>query len=1100
MLHTSTAKPSKHSPSNSQHEISLSRPADPEKLAATLQAFAKLLPDLMYNVLNLYGRAYTFTDDKIPSPSYEHSTIRFASLLIALHFSQNQLTQDTLRYLVLGTDFARAESFSIDQPFSRKSEMVQLLLRAYPTNFSDSSLSVPDRLSVLAAIVGALMELGQYRKIAVILRDMLSSVLPSLVQARKDDAAEMGIHPAASLAALNSTMKGAPANSVAALADDAEVGMRAFLGFACRILGITTPANTDGKALVQAPKSSSPAEAARRQAVFNAYGPQDLKIDLLWACINICEALPDLPGALQYSAILLRSVSKGLAPAPESTSGAPNLPTEEQERLASNISRTLGAAQQLGLENLEADYWDEFLVRNVELVGEGQSNSLTPHSKAELNVASHIEEQKVKDPFIHNPFLKQKPLSKEGVLVAGEQAVFRVMLQNLFDFDLAIDSISLIADGVSVDYPAQAVLVGPYRTQTMLVYATPRSGGKLSIASCKVKVRGCRERSFSIFHDPWALKTDVKGRNLHLRQNDDSPAQRDSNQPKSKASRVQPGPLATPLVLKVIDSQPMLNVKAMSLAQSAIMLLEGESQRFTVTLRNISSTPADLVLLSFSDSTAARAQTALLNKEMSAFELHELELSVARHPALRLHRPERSKELRIEPSNDLDLEVEVFGKPGLTDGRIQLDYGYLGVAQTELEHQFFTRQIAIPVTITVNPSLELRANDIYHMNSSFSIPRDSSTPNRIGNASQPHTLDLLNTIGIKDPSMSHCLLILDFYNTWTTSLTLSLRTPGNSESPQTHNFPLPASSTTRIPLPLPRFYLPPSISHAPIPSLNPATKRQFVVSSAPTSAAAERQAREAFWYREEILKHLSATWTEQHTENPSGNRIGEVDLRRNLHLTPAMVQAYALPDIAISMTIRLSSSPITTPPSPSQQKQQTQVQQLNPTTFAVSTCTFLTLRTTLTNRSPSPIRPLLRLQPTLEGQTGDRALDISGKLMVQGFTQSVLEVLEAGGEREVETGFLVLARGRYVWGAVVEEVVRAGRRDGGDGGGQGGRGGGGGGEGGGGGGGGETGGDGGGGAIGRPRARTGELDLSIEDEGRRTWVAETGCVVIAKDA
>lgn len=45
----------------------------------------------------------------------------------------------------------------------------------------------------------------------------------------------------------------------------------------------------------------------------------------------------------------------------------------------------------------------------------------------------------------------------------------------------------------------------------------------------------------------------------------------------------------------------------------------------------------------------------------------------------------------------------------------------------------------------------------------------------------------------------------------------------------------------------------------PIPSLS---ERQFVVAKAERSAEDERRTRELFWYREELLRHVTATWNE----------------------------------------------------------------------------------------------------------------------------------------------------------------------------------------------------------------------------------------------
>lgn len=145
------------------------------------------------------------------------------------------------------------------------------------------------------------------------------------------------------------------------------------------------------------------------------------------------------------------------------------------------------------------------------------------------------------------------------------------------------------------------------------------------------------------------------------------------------------------------------------------------------------------------------------------------------------------------------------------------------------------------------------------------------------------------------------------------------------------------------------------------------------------------------------------------------------------------------------------------------------VKQTAPSTYNVPMTTFLTLTTHLHNRSPAPIYPLLRLQPTLANQPQAAALDLSKKLLVNGLLQRALPSLAPGESTSVDTGFLVLSLGDYEWRASVEEVVALGRGDGGV------RGGG-----------------------GRERAGTGEME-GLGEVGRRLWVAEESCFVHARD-
>lgn len=216
--------------------------------------------------------------------------------------------------------------------------------------------------------------------------------------------------------------------------------------------------------------------------------------------------------------------------------------------------------------------------------------------------------------------------------------------------------------------------------------------------------------------------------------------------------------------------------------------------------------------------------------------------------------------------------------------------------------------------------------------------------------------------------------------------------------------------------------------------------------------------RESFWYREALLGRLKATWREDGT-----GRSGDVDLRR-LRLSPQMLAALKLPDLEISMSVT-SAEPASSSSS-SDGEDIEEVHMTKPSTYRVSTTIFLTLSTHLYNRSSSPIQPLIRLQPTLANQPQHVALDLSKKLLVNGLLQRALPTLRPGERKTMDTGFLVLSYGIYEWRASVEEVFTPGKE---------------------------------GNEIGRKRAATGELDV-LTDMERRTWLAESPCTVIARDA
>lgn len=1048
--------------------------------SASLQSLTTLLPDLVRHILNLYVRAWTFTEDKVPQLSYSDSTIRFAKLLTIINLSSGILDDDGLRRIVLNVKISRSP---IAPPqlssFLTKGELTNLLFRAFPPSSSSTdAVSIIDRTTILSGIASVLSELGYQRKKALVLRELLTGLSPALVQARKDGAAEMGFHPAASLASLDLTSKATSEQHAEINQNVLENGIQNFLALVCQIYEI--PAFGPGNihiSSIQTQGRYSPSAAAEydtqesivsrtlEQTTMKLRGNQILKLDILRSCIDICEALPDLGGVLRFSAHMLRTAGSCIIPGPEIDVGSPALSMEEQIRLASNISRTVSTARQLGILNVEAEYWDEFLVRSVEVVDMNPSRNPTSHSKGELQVVNAIDKKELNNPFIYDPFRRSAASNlPETLLVAQEEATFRVTLQNLYDFDVDIERIKIDSIDLPFVCSYQSGMIGPYRTQAFFLTGTPRDSGSLRVVGCRVKVKGCRERSFPIFNTPWTPTSEIKiGRpdvpSIHNDQK--RPLSNASDASRGKRLGAFPGPISSSIALNVIKAQPSIVMKSISLPQSAIMLLEGETVTYTVVVQNISSIPVDLLFLTFNDSTAFLLRSALANKELSPTELYELELASMRKQTFKWHRTTDDKDTDINPGMELPIQVEVLGKPGLTHGTTQIDYGYLGDSDRETAGSFYTRQLTIPITITVNASVELTRNDIVTFTSEFSwqnrrrkelekkaeIPPKGSPKSstlRSSPGEQNGFQALLGRVGLNPHDSDHCLLTLDLRNSWPSliSISISISSPATKENSTSESWKraytvhesLQPGHTTRVLLLIPRIYLP--NPYAPIPSLTPATKRQYVVSSTPKpNPEIELATREAFHYREALLELIRATWEEDTT-----HRSGAINLRA-LHLTTRMVSALKLDDVDIQLSIR-NPEP-TSPPSPAN------ITQLSHSTFNIPTSAFLTLTSTLTNRSPRPIHAILRLQPALQNQPHNIALDLSKKFLWSGLLQRVVGVLEPGATKVLELGFVVLCKGVFEIGGCVEEV--GGRKE------------------------------------------------DAEEGGKRVWWARDGCVIVAEE-
>lgn len=954
----------------------------------SLQNLAGVLPELVDRILNLYARAANNTGESLQQLPFSETVIRFSKLLTTIHSCGGKLNDTALQYLVLGAPFSQKPNLKSPRLniAPRRTEILSMLLRAYPMASTTDRLAVVDRVTILAGMASVLSSLGYNRKKAMVIRELVTVLIPALVQARKIGAAEMGVHPAAGLAALglmNTNTHGAAALDLNE--GDVETGMDDFLGLLSQIYGcITRGTGIPGAEDTSRLSDSNDAVISRilQTAALRSFGNQPLKMDILRASINLCEALPDFHGVLKFTADLLRTAGSGVAPGPNSEDASPSMSREEQVRLSTNITRTVAAAKKLGLVNLEAEYWDEFLVRGIELEPLAPSRTPIPHTKSELPGATAVTESREVNPFIYNPFLRSPDTAAaNNLLVVGEGVVFKVTLQNPYEFDLEIESIKLESEGAEFESSVQRTVIGPYRTQLLSLPGTAKTAGSLKVTGCQIKVRGCRERRFPIFSEPWAPQPEVKikaiGLGAILNQRDQA-LNPSSNRLKQTVGGVVP-PKIMNLELNVIKKQPVVIVESTTLSQSAVMVLEGERQRFSITLENLSrDTPVDLVLFSFKDSTQAPLQTAMSNRDASPVELYEYELIFARKQALRWVQ-QADKTPYIEPGGTATFEMEILGKPGLTSATVQIDYAYLGVPQNEAPAKFHTRQVSLPLTVTVNASIELVRMDIHPLTS-------------------PHPVALWKDLGVGntdedefDPE-EYCLLVMDFRNAWPSPLEIHLDVaPGRLIKEDV----LPGN-ISRIIFPVRRIYLPNPA--APIPVLDPARQRQFVVSTGKISLDSERASREAFWYREELLKTLKGGWAT--TVGP--RRVGDVELR-GMRLHQRIIEAIKIEDVGIDISVKSLSSQV-----PSVDNE-------------VFTDQFCELKVRIENRTDDSIYPVVRLQPSIRMQS-PASLDISKRFVWNGVLQQTLPKLRAKSSTEVVMGVTPLCRGEFEISASVEEA------------------------------------------------------------------------------
>ena len=985
-----------------------------------------LIPDILSTVSTLYVRASNFTSNELPEMLLCEYKLRAVSLLTASHLRMGNLSRQAMSCLISGHEASPAlplGSPSRNRGF-QKDELANMLLDTLPGE-ETMHLAPSDCIKVLLGISSLLSQLGLGRKQAFVLKDVLSMLAPLLVEARKLGAAEMGVHPSASLIASPRLSKGS---------DVDRVGITKMLTIVGHMYGMPYAAGPGN----QRQSNSIPdiADRTRNWEASRQYGDIALKMEILRNCISICEALPDLEGMLVFVVQLLQTARNVVTLPPSTNSGPPLMAQDEQSRLFNSIKRTVTVGARLGQEGVLAEYWDDFLVRAIVPLEPSESTRLMMHSSRELVVTATTPGEVKKDPFIYSSFTKANKKTDDRAIVPMEETChFEAILQNPFEIDVEIDEISLLCEGCDFEPIVHSVVLGPFCSQPFVLSGTPRKSGTLKIIGCTAKVRYCHRRIFHILGRPWASKQAAKVTGSKLK-----PSSHPAGNEKATEEPSPKRETGDVITLEVLGAQPSLSITSSSLAQPALMLLEGETRSLQLTVHNYSSTiPADLVLFTYQDSATTQLQEALSGRELAPAELHELQLQLAGTPSLRwVPTKDQGQNPSVPANSSASFTFEAFGKPGLLTGSVQIDYAYLGVPPAEVKDKFYTRQLRYPVSLTVNGAIDIPRINILPFSGDFawanqqrsdgagivangspdsvSSKGGSRAPSRFqGQKDGDQFAALLSRLGTGVHGDDHCLLLLDLRNVWPHPLTVSIQvreaTTSSTDSwrrAYTVHEVLQPGHISRVLLLLPRIYV--ADPHAPIPLIG--NQRQFVVSTSKLSAEAEEASRELFWHREELLKYIRGSWREDTT-----GREGAIDIRKGIRLSPRMIDALRLDDIEIDFEIR-----------PSKHDQHAPVIQLGKSRFRIHDKKFNMLVVKIRNRAAKPVHALLRLQPSLRHQPHNIALDLSKRFAWTGMLQRALHPPLGPGEvREAELGVMAICEGSFEVGATVEEI-RASRK------------------------------------------------------------------------
>jgi hypothetical protein len=619
------------------------------------------IPEIVKQILGLYRSSEGSLE--LPFLISAEATVRLSKLLAALNHTNGELLSEQLHTFVTDhstaavdvrqSKLSTAQTYVQDKskPFS-KTSIAEHLAHALPV--STEGLATGDHIRLLAGLASTYSVLGLDRKKAIVVKELVARLTGALMQARKLGAAEMGIHPAASL----STDAGA--DTLLAIAKESG-GVADLMVDLCHIYGAAFPRNLH---------SDSPTYLDTKE-----FGNTRLSLELLRALVSFCEASPDPRGTLLLTTALLRFAGPNAAidAAPESVPNA--FTREEQMHLATVINRTVVVSRNLGLPDVQADYWDPFLVRGVEVVQPSGSRAVI--DRAKLNgMESSTTQLGPGNPLLYDPNASRPGTAVEQtfVLVQGEPSHCIITLQNPFDIPVDVENVELVTEGVELDSEHETVSLGPLRFQQVPLTVLPKSVGATKITGCRVRMQSCAAQVFPIVAAAWSVRPHLTVKGVGLR----------ARSPKAEASDEKDlqsaGVVGASVSVAVIPSIPTLELEDNSHLETGMMLLEGETRSLELRMRNTSTVDASVF-----DIVDTADVLTVVGEALS------VESSII-----------------IKPGECKAFDFKVQGKAG-TEATVANFY-----YAASSESAKYARLVSVPVAMTVNAALQVPHLEVLH--------------------------------------------------------------------------------------------------------------------------------------------------------------------------------------------------------------------------------------------------------------------------------------------------------------------------------------------------------------------------------------------------
>ena len=258
----------------------------------------QFLPVMTEKILDLYATA---SDLNLDLPTQElliKAVIRQVNLLIELQQGHGEMSQAVLDSLVEGK---RIKSEGTDATILiasriRKTDLAQLLIDAQQRSWSSSFID--KYLNVLAAVITSLSRLGLKRRHVFYVKDLLQRLVPTLIEARKIGASEMGVHPATGIPQPHDRSRDSTL--------DLTQGTRALFSLVTQTAGVSATVPDEDNSI------DGIRQRLQRWCKDSASGDQSIRVEMLKLCVSVCDALPDIPASLHFTSQLLRNARRAV--------------------------------------------------------------------------------------------------------------------------------------------------------------------------------------------------------------------------------------------------------------------------------------------------------------------------------------------------------------------------------------------------------------------------------------------------------------------------------------------------------------------------------------------------------------------------------------------------------------------------------------------------------------------------------------------------------------------------------------------------------------------------------------------------------------------